>query len=124
MTDQSSKKEKLILCYNPIKKTARVEVEKRILPRIPIDKEIVVSIENNNLTSGRLVDLSGSGARLITALMLKKSQAIEIRVDDACLPFARATVINVMRSNETYGIRWDGFVEEELPKGFLHQEKL
>jgi len=97
--------------------------EKRLLSRIPLDKEIFVSWKKQK-EIGRLIDLSGGGARLLMNKPVSENDFLEISVAKSQLPFVRAQVVRVIVPQKELGVKWVTFFEENLPRGFLADEKV
>ncbi|MBF0104766.1 MAG: PilZ domain-containing protein [Deltaproteobacteria bacterium] len=124
MTEKKTLRDKFIICYDDTKGTARVDVEKRILKRLPVDQSIFIGLSDKTLKEGRMLNISLGGALIEVHLDLKANQIIEIRMREDTPPFCRAVVVRIAQQGFSYGVKWIEFIEDHLPKGILIKETL
>ena len=116
---------KQIIHHDSEKGTAKVIVEKRDLTRIPIDRDIFIKSEGFfGFLPARLANISTSGALIITKAPLKMLQEFELYADENAMMFGRAHVVRFAAQNGHFGVRWNAFFPQHLPKGFMTKKEV
>jgi DnaJ-class molecular chaperone len=95
----------------------------RIMARVR-GQPIVVRSPNGDSAKGALKDMSESGARVATNLVVAAGQRVELFVRQEPFPFAIGSVVRVVKKGEEFGVTWMKLHEENLGKGVLWDVKL
>ncbi len=118
------KSDETFVVYDQLKGTARIDHEKRVLNRIPVDRPVVLIADGLDHVPARIHNLSGSGALIEVLALIKKGSEIQLALDASKPPFAKATVTRIAEAGRLYGVAWTRFFEAHLPKGILASAKM
>lgn len=113
-----------VVYYDEKRRSVKITVEKRLLNRIPVEREIFLTASGQRRGQGLFLDLSGGGAKLKTEVSLNKGDILEISASAEDISFIIAEVVRVERKINEYGLQWLKIIQENMPKGFLSKKKL
>lgn len=100
-----------------------VKINRRLMSRLKVEKKIFISFSDQEGFEVRLVDVSGGGAKIITAEKLKVGDSIRVGISAEEPSFALARVVRVGKEHE-FGVKWIHIFEKSLPRGFLSDDTL